>query len=145
MPHTSCIITLHTTNPLPFQVRTVDRHRSTPRIHPEIVQMWPGHGDILILIPDSFRRIIKKPYTGSSSTSRLLKIVYGFFPTTDANLPTCSDSSQLLKTVYRFFPTTDANLPTCSDSAQLLKQFTDSSLQRMSIYQLIQILLNFWK
>ena len=36
--------------------------------------------------------IIRKPYTGSSS--RLLKQVYGFFPTTDANLPTCSDSLQ---------------------------------------------------
>ena len=68
--------------------------------------------------------------------SRLLKTVYGFFPTTDVNLSACSDAtfenslrtlpnngccsiaystSRLLKTVYGFFPTTDANLPTCSD------------------------------
>ena len=51
----SCIMTLHTTNPLPFQVRSVDRQRSSSEIHPGIVQMWPGHSDILILIPDSLR------------------------------------------------------------------------------------------
>ena len=41
---------------------------------------------------------------------QFLKTVYGFFPTTDVNLPTCSDSSQLLKTVYGRFPTTDVAL-----------------------------------
>ena len=46
----------------------------------------------------------------ADSTSRLLKTVYGFFPTTDVNLPTCSDYSQPLKTVYGRFPTTDAAL-----------------------------------
>ena len=74
---------------------------------------------------DTYSRFIQthqqKPYTGSSSTSQLLKQVYGFFPTTDVNLPICSDSSQLLKTVYGFFPTTDVNLPTDSDSSQFLK------------------------
>ena len=113
--------TLHTTNPLPFQVRAVDKHRSSLKIHPEMVQMWPGHGDILILDPDPSRRIIKKPYTGSSSTSKTSENSLRILPYngcqstnlfrlfskqfTDSSLQQmsiCSDSSQLLKLVYKF-------------------------------------------
>ena len=55
------------------------------QIHPDVVL----HG-----------LIIRKPYTGSFSTLRLLKTVYGCFPTTDAALLLIQ--LQLLKTVYRF-------------------------------------------
>ena len=91
--------------------------------------------------------------------SRLLKTVYGFFPTTDVNLSTCSDAtfekslrtlpnngccsiaystSRLLKTVYGRFPTTDAALLLIQPQ-DFWKQFMDSSQQRMLIYQLVQM------
>ena len=101
----------------------------------EIVQLRPRHGDFLILIPEFLSDALSrnptpvplqlqnfwKQFTDSSQQRmsiyrliqallRLLKTVYGFFPTTDANLPTCSDSSQFLKIVYGHVPTTDTAL-----------------------------------
>ena len=60
------------------------------------------------------------------STSRLLKTVYGFFPTTDVNLSLVQ--MQLLKIVYGFFPTTDVNLLLIQTPSSEMVQSLDTFL-----------------
>ena len=111
----SCIMTLHITNSLPFQVRSVERLES---LSSEILSRNSSDVTQTRRHSDTYSRFIQMQfYTSSSSgnrtpvppsTSRFLKTVYGFFPTTDVNLSLVQ--MQLLKTVYGRFPITDVAL-----------------------------------
>ena len=121
---TSCIsyiMTLHTTNSLPFQVRSVDRQRSSSS---EILSRNSSDVTQTRQHFDTYSRFIQMQFFTNSSSGNPTPIpppLQDFWkqfmgsPVTDVNL-SLVQILQLLKTVYGFFPTTDVNLSTCSDA-----------------------------